>query len=57
MMMKYRVTWREHGKQEWQIREFGADRQSALCFHREQRRTLKAAILQWWNEREERWIG
>jgi hypothetical protein len=55
--MKYRVTWREHGKSEWQIREFGTDQRAARLFHREQRRTLKAAILQWWSEGEQLWIG
>lgn len=53
---KYRVCWQEP-KQDWQQREFGADQQAARRFHRQQRNALRPAIVQWWSEGEQKWIG
>lgn len=53
---KYRVCWREP-KQDWQTKDFGTDQRAARLFHRQQRNALKAAIVQWWSEVEQKWIG
>lgn len=54
--MTYRVAYRMRASEPWQTQPC-ADRAAASAFQHIKRRQGWAAVVQWWNEREERWIG
>jgi hypothetical protein len=56
----YRVVYEAYisgGKREWRERPFGTDVQAAHRFRREQHAKLLGAIVQWWSDIEQKWIG
>lgn len=55
-MTPYRVAYRASAAAPWQHRPF-ADRAAATAFQRARRRALWAAVVEWWSESEQRWIG
>lgn len=54
--MPYRVAYRASALLPWQTQPF-ATRAAASAFQRARRRALWAAVIEYWNEIEQRWIG